>query len=74
MSKAPVLKGKSLISILNKLGFEIIRIKGSHHFLKHQDGRFTSVPVHPGEEIGPGLLFKILNDCELTIEELKKYI
>lgn len=74
MSKAPVLKGKTLISILNKLGFEIIRIKGSHHFLRHQDERSTSVPVHSGEEIGPGLLSKILHDCELSIEELKKFL
>jgi len=46
-----------------------VRIKGSHHFLRHQDGRATVVPVHAGETTGPGLLGKILRDCELTRDE-----
>jgi predicted RNA binding protein YcfA (HicA-like mRNA interferase family) len=27
------------------------------------------VPVHAGETIGPGLLGKILRDCEMTLED-----
>ena len=74
MSKAPSLKGKNLISLLKKFGFSVIRIKGSHHFLRHKDGRCTSVPIHSGEEIGPGLLSIILHDCELTLDDLRKYL
>ena len=48
----------------------MIRIRGSHHFLRHADGRSTVVPVHAGEVIGPGLLHKILRDCELTVKQL----
>ena len=29
------------------------------------------VPVHSGETIGPGLLNRLLKDCDLTREELK---
>jgi len=54
------------MSALKKCGFEVMRIKGSPHFLRHADGRATVVPVHAGETIGPGLLSKILHDCELT--------
>ena len=50
----------------------MIRVKGSHHFLRHPDGRCTVVPVHAGEIIGPGLLLKILRDTELDKKELKK--
>ena len=39
-------------------------------FLKHQDGRVTTVPVHSGETIGLGLLRSILRDVELSVEEL----
>ena len=46
MSTSKAFSGKELIKILNKLGFEVIRIKGSHHFLKHIDGRTTVIPVH----------------------------
>jgi hypothetical protein len=48
--------------------------KGSRHFLRHQDGRTTLVPVHAGETIDPGLLSKILRDCELAREELQKLL
>lgn len=69
MSKLPGLTGKEIIVALKKIGFEVVRIKGSHHFLRHQDGRATVVPVHAGETTGPGLLAKILRDCELTRDE-----
>jgi len=69
MSRLPRLTGKQLIKALNKTGFEIIRVKGSHHFLRHSDGRSTVVPVHAGETVGPGLLSRILRDCELNQEQ-----
>ena len=72
MTTFPVLTGKELLSILKKAGFEILRTKGSHHFIRHADGRSTVVPVHSGETIGPGLLAKILRDCDLTRAQLQK--
>lgn len=57
------------MSALRKAGFEVARIKGSHYFLRHSDGRGTVVPVHAGETIGPGLLAAILRDCELERDE-----
>jgi predicted RNA binding protein YcfA (HicA-like mRNA interferase family) len=72
MSKLPRFDGKTVVGALAKAGFEITRIKGSHHFLRHADGRVTVVPVHSGETVGPGLLSKILNDCDLTREEFEK--
>ena len=41
MTSLPGLTGKELLSVLKKAGFELIRIKGSHHFLRHSDGQFT---------------------------------
>jgi predicted RNA binding protein YcfA (HicA-like mRNA interferase family) len=70
VTRQPRVSGKELIDVLRKVGFEVIRIKGSHHFLKHPDGRCTTVPVHRGETIGPGLMSKILRDCEMTRDEL----
>jgi predicted RNA binding protein YcfA (HicA-like mRNA interferase family) len=74
MAKLKRLRAKELIKMLGRIGFDVVRIKGSHHFLKHADGRTTVVPVHSGEIIGPGLLSKILRDCELTKEDLEKLI
>ena len=64
-------KGKDLVSALERAGFEVTRTKGSHHFLRHPDGRATTVPVHAGETIGPGLLSKILRDTKLSRDELE---
>ena len=74
MTAAPSLTGKKLLSALKKAGFEILRVKGSHHFLRHADGRSTVVPVHSGETLGPGLLAKILRDCDLNREQFQKLL
>ena len=71
-TKYSKLTGKELIKILGKYGFEVSRIRGNHHFLKHSDGRATVVPVHRGESIGPGLLNKISKDTEVEIKDMKK--
>lgn len=74
MTSVPSLTGKEMVSALKKAGFEILRIKGSHHFLHHTDGRSTVVPVHSGETIGPGLFSKILRDCDLNREQFQKLL
>ena len=70
MTKLARITGQRLITALRKAGFDVIRVRGSHHFLSHPGGRHTVVPVHRGEIIGPGLMSKILRDCELTQDEL----
>jgi len=74
MTKLPRLTGKKVIAALRRSGFKVIRIKGSHHFLRHADGRSTVIPVHAGENIGPGLLTKILRDCDLTQEDFESLL
>jgi predicted RNA binding protein YcfA (HicA-like mRNA interferase family) len=74
MSQIPRVTGSDLVAALVKAGFTVVRIKGSHQFLRHSDGRSSVVPVHAGETIGPGLLHKILRDCHLTIENLRQLL
>jgi len=70
----PAVKGKDLVAALGRAGFVVARIKGSHHFLRHADGRVTVVPVHSGETIGPGLLSRILRDTKLDRNALQKLL
>jgi predicted RNA binding protein YcfA (HicA-like mRNA interferase family) len=72
MPKSPRLTGQQVIANLRKAGFEVLRIKGSHYFMSHPDGRRTVVPVHRGEIIGPGLMLKIIRDCEMERDEFMK--
>jgi predicted RNA binding protein YcfA (HicA-like mRNA interferase family) len=74
MSRTPRVTGSELIAALAKIGFRVLRVKGSHHFLRHQDGRSTVVPTHSGETIGPGLLHKILRDCQITADQLSELL
>ena len=71
MSRLPRLPGGDVIGRLERAGFAVVRVRGSHHRLAHPDGRSTTVPVHGAEPVGPGLLSKILRDCDLTREQFE---
>ncbi len=71
--KLPLLDAKELIKILNKMGFEVIRQRESHIYMKHKDGRCTIVPLHSGRDIGRGLLKRIINEIEVSREEFLKF-
>jgi predicted RNA binding protein YcfA (HicA-like mRNA interferase family) len=74
MSRIPRATGSDVVAALSRLGFPVVRVRGSHRFLQHEDGRRTVVPVHAGETIGPGLLRKILRDCQLEVDDLKNVL
>jgi predicted RNA binding protein YcfA (HicA-like mRNA interferase family) len=65
--KLPVISGEKLIKILVKKGFIIRRQTGSHIVL-HKERIVFSVPNH--KVLKKGTLRKILNQAEITIEEL----
>lgn len=62
-------KAKNVVKALSKLGFVARHTKGAHVFLKHSDGRTTTVPMHPREEIDRRLLRKIAADIGMRPEE-----
>ena len=65
MSLRP-LPAEKIIKALTKVGFRPVRQRDSHVILRHRDGRVIVVPVHRGEEIGRGLLSKIIKDAEVN--------
>lgn len=73
MSSLPSIAGSQLIKTLRKLGFEVICSKGSHHFLRHSDGRSTVIPVHRGETIGRGLFAQVLQIARFPAMNSRKY-
>jgi predicted RNA binding protein YcfA (HicA-like mRNA interferase family) len=74
-SELPILKPRELIRARERMGFRLVRTsRGSHRQFEHPDGRRTTVPVHKGRDIGPGLLRKILRDIELAPEELHEWL
>ncbi|WP_072620822.1 type II toxin-antitoxin system HicA family toxin [Spirulina major] len=74
MPKLPPITGTELMAALQKIGFDLIRQKGSHVRLKHPDGRVVTVPTHAGKTLGKGLLLKILRDAALSKDDLIKLL
>lgn len=75
MTKLPKLTGKELAKIVEKIDFSYSHTRGSHMVYKHTDGRRTTIPHHSGEEIGPGLLNKIIKrDLRVTRDEFMKML
>ena len=68
--KLPVLKPNEVVTILEKIGFEMVRQKGSHKQYRHPDGRRTIVPFHKGRDLSPILLRQIARDVEEMLEFL----
>ena len=74
MSKLPRLTGKELAKIVEKIGFVHSHTTCSHMVYKHPDGRRTTIPCHSGEEIGLGLLTKIIKkDLGMAREEFLNF-
>ena len=74
MPRLPRLTGKELAKIVERFGFVYSHTTGSHMVYKHPDGRRTTIPHHAGEEIGPGLLNKIIKkDLRITRDEFLEY-
>ncbi|MDD3899167.1 MAG: type II toxin-antitoxin system HicA family toxin [Syntrophomonadaceae bacterium] len=71
MSKLTIISDKEMISLLILLGFKKERQKGSHIIFTHPDGRKTVVPYY-NEDLGRGLIRKILKDIEIPIPEYER--
>ncbi|MEO1003312.1 MAG: type II toxin-antitoxin system HicA family toxin [Cyanobacteria bacterium J06638_7] len=69
MGSTPVRKSSEVADILRRLGFDVVRQRGSHLQLRDPRGRCTTVPVHKGRDISPSLLRQIAKDIGLTLEE-----
>lgn len=70
MKKIPSLSARNVIRALKKAGFQEDRQKGSHLVLVHPiSGQRTVVPVHRGKSIKKPLVFAIIREAGLTVDE-----
>ena len=73
MSRLRPLPFRRVDRALRRLGFSPVRQRGSHVVYAHGDGRLTVVPRHPGEDVGPGLLRRIVADAGVSVEEFLRH-
>ncbi|MBF0158265.1 MAG: type II toxin-antitoxin system HicA family toxin [Magnetococcales bacterium] len=67
MGRVPPLAARDMASLLRAWGFELVRQRGSHQQWRHADGRQTTIPVHPGQDVSPILVRQIARDIALDV-------
>lgn len=71
MGDLPRPTGKEMVQFLNGQGFELVRVRGSHHYMARDDLR-TSVPVHAQRVLKIGTLHGILRDIGMSPKEFRE--
>ena len=70
----PALPGDRVVKALERAGFAVVRVRGSHHVMRHPDGRTVPLPVHPGRDMPKGTLRNILAIVGLSAEDLRELL
>lgn len=71
--KLPALTGRQVIKILERRGWYVKRVRGSHHVLRHPTiPDAIPVPVHGSRSVKRGTLLNILKTAGISREELAK--
>ena len=65
-------RASELQRLAAKLGFKCARQTGSHQRWLHPDGRATTIPIHGGRDIGPPLLYRILEQIGISLETFER--
>ena len=70
MSRLPAITPREMLTALRRAGFIAVRVKGSHHFLRHagDPSRTTVIALHAGD-LPPGTLRDILKQARLSRDE-----
>ena len=76
-ARIPRLRPLELVKLLSKLGITVQRQKGSHAQLAgfyRGQVRFTTIPIHAGEELPQGIVLAAMKDCGISKEELLRLL
>jgi predicted RNA binding protein YcfA (HicA-like mRNA interferase family) len=73
-SSLPAVTGARLVKAFQAAGFTVTSTRGSHHRLRHPDGRATTVPVHAGKDVPKGTLRAVLRDAGISAEDLRRLL
>jgi len=74
MPKLPSLTPQKIIKILEKKGFVLDRIKGSHHiYYNSETKKRVIVPLHK-RDLPKGTLLEILKQADISKDELVTFL
>ncbi len=73
--KLPRVDGKKLVKGLQKLGFEVVRVGGSHfHLYSSEKDVLVTAPCHASRTLSPKTLKAILKSAKINVKELLKVL
>jgi predicted RNA binding protein YcfA (HicA-like mRNA interferase family) len=74
MPKPPVVKPKDLIKALQRKGFEVDHVSGSHYILYNPYKTLRATIAYHNKPIKRKTVMSILKSANITVEELKKLL
>jgi predicted RNA binding protein YcfA (HicA-like mRNA interferase family) len=75
LTRLPRASGKAVVRALERAGFVLVHVRGSHHYLRRPGaGQLVCVPVHGGRDLPTGTLRAILRQSVLSAGELAEYL
>ena len=73
MTKLPDVSGKQCIRALERADFKLVRIEGSHHYMRRiHPFCQVSVPLH--RSLKKGLLHGLIRSAGITVEDFLKLL
>ena len=72
MSRLPSLTPKEVVKALEKAGFTVVRVKGSHYQLK-KGNLLVTVPMHGGG-LSKTTLRSVLRQAKMRAEDLLEFL
>ena len=72
MPELPIISGSQCIAALERLGYQITRVKGSHVRMRYLGHKPVTVPRH--HELDRGTLKAILRTTEISVVEFLKLL
>jgi len=73
VARLPRVTGQEMSRFLERQGFQLLRVRGSHHYFAQGD-KHTTVPVHGNRDLKVGTLRSILRDIEVSPAEFERLL
>jgi len=75
MSRLPVITDREALRLLQRAGFYVDRVRGSHTILlhPHKPGVRIVLAVH-GEDLHPSELRRLLRAAQMSAEDFRKFL
>lgn len=70
MSNLPSVNGKIAVKLFEAIGYEVVRVTGSHHIMKREgSASLINIPVHGNKSVKKGLLTSQIKLAGITVDE-----